>query len=133
MPVRMKPRGPQRIRKDDGTRVVTIKFRPQEYAKLKCRSLDEDKPLRELVFDAIRHTYGDTTEEEMSRTFGAQPLKMDEKIVDRIAHCWTFSADTVTGYAASSEPAKPSTIPPLKVNVPSMADVVDEFWNMIQD
>lgn len=102
-------RGPQRLRPEDGTFVTTIKFRPREYAKLKCLSIDTGKPVRELLMEAVLHTYGETTKEEMSRIYpemskpSTKPLIVPKNApsaaepLDRpfVATTWSFSTDTI--------------------------------------
>jgi hypothetical protein len=105
-----KQRGPERLRPDDGSRILTIKFRTKEYAKLKCLSVDFDTPIRNLVMDAIREVYGETSQEEIDRVYGRkvedlQPRKVDTVNVAPVS--WSFTADT----HSQPMPAKPSTIP----------------------
>lgn len=105
-----KQRGPERLRPEDGTRILTIKFRAKEYAKLKCLSVDFETPIRNLVMDAIREVYGDTSQEELDRVYGRTVESMKPRQVDTVnvaPASWSFSADT----HSQPMPAKPSTVP----------------------
>lgn len=124
-------RGPERLRPDDGSRIMSIKFRPKDYAKLRCLSLDQDKTIKSLILDAIRIAYGPTTDEEMNRIYGTGTPKVSRPVVETIhaAPSWNFSADTM---GQTQGPAKPSTIPPpvLKKEA-SLKEASDKLWEML--
>lgn len=127
-----KKRGPQRLRPEDGSRVMSIKFRPKEYAKLKSVSLDTDKSIKALIFDAIKIAYGETTDHEMNRIYGVPAMKINKPVVEAIhtAVNWTFTADTISPPQATS-PARPSVLPSIQAEVPSEKEVSDMLWEML--
>lgn len=130
-----KRRGPKRLRPEDGSRVMSIKFRPKEYAKLKCVSLDTDKSIKALVFDAVRIAYGETTDKEMNRIYGVPALKVASKpMVDKIheaVQTWTFSADTVTPVRKPESITRPSVIPQVSVKETTMKETSDLLWELL--
>lgn len=138
MSTEFKKRGPQRLRPEDGSRVMSIKFRPKEYAKLKSVSLDTDKSIKALIFDAIKIAYGETTDYEMHSIYGIPAMKIKKPMVEAIqtAATWTFTADTITPPAATgikTSPAKPSVIPQIEPEIPSERAVSDMLWDMLMD
>lgn len=58
-------RGPERNRVDDGTRVLSIKFREPEYARLKNLSIETGTPMKELLRQACLKVYGEPTAEDV--------------------------------------------------------------------
>lgn len=125
-------RGPERLRPEDGSRVMSIKFRPKEYAKLKCLSLDTDKAIKALIFDAIRIAYGDTTEQEMNRIYGipdSKPKIGPEATSVTLTSSWTYTTDTL---GHSPRPAKSSTLPPTNQKSPTLKEVSDELWELLE-
>lgn len=132
--IEFKRRGPQRIRPEDGSRVMSIKFRPKEYAKLKCVSLDTDKTIKSLIFDAVRIAYGETSDKEMNRIYGVPALKTSRPIVERIEEAvqsWTFSADTVTPVRQPESITRPSVIPQISVKGTSLKETSDLLWSLL--
>lgn len=133
--IEYKRRGPKRLRPEDGSRVMSIKFRPKEYAKLKCVSLDTDKTIKALIFDAVRIAYGETTDKEMNRIYGVPALKVASRpTVDQIhdaVQTWTFSADTVTPPRQPASIARPSVIPQIEVKETSMKETSDLLWSLL--
>jgi hypothetical protein len=129
-----KRRGPKRLRPEDGSRVMSIKFRPKEYAKLKCVSLDTDKTIKALIFDAVRIAYGETSDKEMNRIYGVPAMKTSKPIVDKIQEAvqsWTFSADTVTPVRQPESITRPSVIPQISVKETSMKETSDLLWDLL--
>lgn len=129
-----KRRGPKRLRPEDGSRVMSIKFRPKEYAKLKCVSLDTDKSIKSLIFDAVRIAYGETSDKEMNRIYGVPALKTSKPTVDRIheaVQSWTFSADTVTPVRQPESITRPSVIPQISVKETTMKETSDLLWELL--
>ena len=133
--IEFKRRGPKRLRPEDGSRVMSIKFRPKEYAKLKCVSLDTDKSIKALIFDAVKIAYGETSDAEMNRIYGVPALKVASKpTVDRIqesVQTWTFSADTVTPIRQPESITRPSVIPQISVKETSMKETSDLLWDLL--
>lgn len=132
--VEYKRRGPKRLRPEDGSRVMSIKFRPKEYAKLKCVSLDTDRSIKALIFDAVRIAYGDTTDKEMNRIYGVPAMKASSPVVDKIhdaVQTWTFSADTVTPVRQQSSITRPSVIPQVEVKETSIKETSDLLWDLL--
>ena len=133
--IEFKRRGPKRLRPEDGSRVMSIKFRPKEYAKLKCVSLDTDKSIKALIFDAVKIAYGETSDAEMNRIYGVPALKVASKpTVDRIqesVQTWTFSADTVTPIRQPESITRPSVIPQISVKETSMKETSDLLWSLL--
>jgi hypothetical protein len=133
--IEFKRRGPKRLRPEDGSRVMSIKFRPKEYAKLKCVSLDTDKSIKALIFDAVKIAYGETSDAEMNRIYGVPALKVASKpTVDRIqesVQTWTFSADTVTPIRQPESITRPSVIPQISVKETSMKETSDLLWELL--
>mgnify|MGYP000225702310 CR=1 FL=1 len=58
-------RGPERNRVDDGTRVLSIKFKEPEYARLKNLSVETGTPMKELLRQACLQVYGEPTAEDI--------------------------------------------------------------------
>jgi hypothetical protein len=114
---------------------MSIKFRPKEYAKLKCVSLDTDKSIKALIFDAVKIAYGETSDAEMNRIYGIPALKVASKpTVDRIqesVQAWTFSADTVTPIRQPESITRPSVIPQISVKETSMKETSDLLWELL--
>jgi hypothetical protein len=114
---------------------MSIKFRPKEYAKLKCVSLDTDKSIKALIFDAVKIAYGETSDAEMNRIYGVPALKVASKpTVDRIqesVQTWTFSADTVTPIRQPESITRPSVIPQISVKETSMKETSDLLWELL--
>lgn len=57
-------RGPGRLREDDGTRILSVKFREPEYARLKRISLETRVPMKELLRRAVIQVYGEPREHD---------------------------------------------------------------------
>ena len=132
--IEFKKRGPERLRPEDGSRVMSIKFRPKEYAKLKCVSLDTDKTIKALIFDAVRIAYGETSDKEMNRIYGVPALKASRPITERIQEAvqtWTFSADTVTPVRQPESITRPSVIPQISVQATTMKETSDMLWEIL--
>lgn len=132
--IEYKKRGPKRLRPEDGSRVMSIKFRPKEYAKLKCVSLDTDKSIKALIFDAVRIAYGETTDKEMNRIYGIPAMKTSSPTVNRIheaVQTWTFSADTVSPVRQQSSITRPSVIPQVEVKEASIKETSDLLWKLL--
>lgn len=129
-----KKRGPQRLRPEDGSRVMSIKFRPKEYAKLKCVSLDTDKTIKSLIYDAVKIAYGETTDKEMNRIYGVPALKAPPKVVEKIQNSvslWTFSADTLSPMRQSESITKPSVIPKIETRESTIDEAADMLWELL--
>lgn len=129
-----KKRGPQRLRPEDGSRVMSIKFRPKEYAKLKCVSLDTDRSIKSLIYDAVKIAYGETTDKEMNRIYGIPALKAPARVVEKIQNSvstWTFSADTVTPPRQPESITKPSVIPKVETRESTIDEAADMLWELL--
>lgn len=129
-----KKRGPQRLRPEDGSRVMSIKFRPKEYAKLKCVSLDTDRSIKSLIYDAVKIAYGDTTDKEMNRIYGIPAIQPVKPVIEKIhqsVSTWTFSADTVAPVRQTVSVAPPSVLPKVETRESSIDEAADLLWSML--
>lgn len=129
-----KKRGPQRLRPEDGSRVMSIKFRPKEYAKLKCVSLDTDRSIKSLIYDAVKIAYGETTDKEMNRIYGVPALKAPSRVVEKIQNSvstWTFSADTITPLRQPESITRPSVIPSVETRESTIDEAADMLWELL--
>lgn len=109
-------RGPERSRDDDGTRILSVKFREPEYARIKRISVETGVPMKELLRRAAIQVYGEPTKEDVFALNqdlphypqGAAKKGSEDRFRSEVGFSqFVFTADTVTPPEKPAAPAPP--------------------------